>query len=59
MDESIGDKIDWMFANLMVFYKGGLSYTELNNMPLPLVIKYYEYGEKMNKEAERKANAKR
>lgn len=59
MDESIGNKIDWMFANLMVFYKGGLSYTELNNMPIPLVLNYYEYAEKMNKEAERKSKMNR
>lgn len=55
MDESITSRIDWMFANLMVFYKGGLSYTELNNMPLPLVIKYNDYAIKMQKEAERMA----
>lgn len=59
MDESIGSKIDWMFANLMVFYKGGLSYTELNNMPIPLVLEYHDYAEKMNKEAERRAKMNR
>ncbi len=43
----------------MVFYKGGLSYTELNNMPLPLVFEYHKYAKKMNKEAERLAKQNR
>lgn len=59
MDESIGAKIDWMFANLMVFYKGGLSYTELNYMPIPLVLEYNSHAERINKDAERKAKANR
>lgn len=59
MDETLESRIDYMFANLMVFYKGGLSYTELNNMPIPLVLKYYEFADQMNREAERKAKANR
>lgn len=59
MDESIQRKIDWLFANLMVFYKGGLTYSELNNMPIPLVLKYYEFANQINREAERKSKLKR
>lgn len=36
----------------MVFYKGGLSYTELNNMPIPLVLQYNEYANTINRNAE-------
>jgi len=36
----------------MVFYKGGFSYTELQNMPLPLLYKYQEYAVKINKQIE-------
>jgi hypothetical protein len=42
-----------MIANLMVFYKGGLSYTELQNMPLPEVYKLNKFAERINKERER------
>lgn len=59
MDESVQRKIDWMFANLMVFYKGGLSYSELNNMPIPLVLEYHEYAERMNREAEIRSKTRR
>jgi hypothetical protein len=59
MDETLESRIDWMFANLMVFYKGGLSFTELNNMPIPLVLTYYDYADKINREIERQSKAKR
>lgn len=39
----------------MVFYKGGLSYTELQNMPLPDVFRLQDYAVKINKERERAA----
>ena len=43
----------------MIFYKGGLTYSELNNMPLPLVIDYYNYAIKINKEREKQIKKSR
>lgn len=51
--------LDWLIADLLVFYKGGFSYTELNNLPLPLLYDYYKIACKMNKDAERAAKQKR
>jgi len=41
----------------MVFYKGGLSYTELQNMPLPEVFRLQDYAAKINKERKRAAES--
>jgi hypothetical protein len=37
----------------MVFYEGGLSYTELQEMPLPNVFRLQEFAVRINKERER------
>lgn len=37
----------------MVFYKGGFSYSELQEMPLPELLRYNDYATKINKERER------
>lgn len=42
-----------MIANLMIFYKGGLSYTELQSMPLPNIFRLQEFAARINKERER------
>lgn len=39
----------------MVFYKGGLSYTELQNMPIPEVLKLNNFAQRINKDQERAA----
>ncbi len=44
-----------MIANLMVFYKGGFSYSELQDMPLPDVFRWQKYAIKINKERQREA----
>jgi hypothetical protein len=37
----------------MVYYKGALTYKDLIEMPLVEIIKFSNYADKMNKEAER------
>ena len=39
----------------MAFYEGGVSYTELQNMPLPDVFRLKEFAIKINQERERAA----
>lgn len=36
-------------ANLMVYYKGAITYNELQNMPIPEMLKLQEYAEKITK----------
>lgn len=42
-------------ANLMVFYRGALSYTELQNMPLPEMLRLQKYAVNINEERKREA----
>lgn len=49
------DKIDYMIATLMVFYKGSLSYDRLMSLPIPKLRSLCEYAVKINKEQERAA----
>lgn len=44
-----------MIANLMVFYKGGLSYTDLQSMPIPELFRYHGYASRINREMEKAA----
>ena len=53
MDEEISSKIDWVIPNLMVFYKGALSYNDLQIMPYPDILKLNDYAQRINKERER------
>ena len=53
MDEELGTKIDYIIAHLMVFYKGSLSYSQLQGMPYPEILKLNEFAERINKERER------
>lgn len=55
MDEEIDARIDYIIAHLMVFYKGALSYTELQEMPYPEIFKLNKFAERINKERERAA----
>ena len=42
-----------MIANLLVFYKGGLSYTEAQNLPIPELMKLNDLAAKINRENEK------
>lgn len=53
MAREIEHGFEWIFSQLIYFYHGGLSYTELLNMPIPLIIEFYNNAEKINKEIER------
>jgi len=55
MDEQIDEKIDYIIAHLMVFYKGALSYKQLQEMPYPEILKLNEFAQRINKERERAA----
>lgn len=57
MDEGTDENnsIDYLIANLMVFYKGALSYSELQSMPLPELYQLNEYAVKINREIEKEA----
>lgn len=46
-----------MIANLLVFYKGGLSYTEAQNLPIPELYKLNDFAERINR-AKKKASEK-
>lgn len=50
---AIEHDMDWVFANLMMVYNGGLTYQDLNNMPIPQVIEYNLHADRINKERER------
>lgn len=53
MDEQIDEQIDYIIAHLMVFYKGALSYSELQEMPYPEILRLNEFAGRINKERER------
>lgn len=40
--------------NLVAFFEGGLSYTELRNMPIPELRRVHEEAARIQKERERK-----
>ena len=53
MGEQFYEEVDYIIAHLMVFYKGALSYSELQAMPYPELLKLNEFAERINKERER------
>jgi len=46
--------LDRLIANLMVFYKGALSYETLQAMPVPDLLQLRDEADRINKEVERK-----
>jgi len=42
MDETPIEQITYLICVLMEFYHGGVTYKELNNMPLPEVYELYK-----------------
>jgi hypothetical protein len=52
MDTALEQNLEWLFANLMYFFKGGLTYSDLNNMPIPEVLRYNDYAKRINKDQE-------
>jgi hypothetical protein len=55
----VEDKIDWIFANLMMVYNGGLTFSDLNNMPIPQVLEYNKHAERINRERESQMKKRR
>jgi len=53
MDGKFTEDIDYIIAHLMVFYKGALSYSELNEMPYPEILKLNHFADRINKARER------
>lgn len=53
MDESSAEEIDYIISNLMVFYKGALSYETLQNMPLPEIYQLNLHAGRISKEIEK------
>lgn len=54
MDDSTDEQIEYVIYKVGVFSKGALTVNDLNAMPLPMVLKYCEYCEKMDKELQEK-----
>jgi len=52
MDETDDETLGYLIANLMVFYEGAISYSELKEMPLPELIELQRYAERINREIE-------
>jgi hypothetical protein len=57
LDERARDKLDLSFGRIIRFFKGGLTYQDLENMPIPRIFKWIDIANKINKEEER-ANGK-
>lgn len=55
MAEDDDEKIGYIIASLMVFYKGSLSYDRLMSLPIPELTRLCEYAAKITKEQERAA----
>lgn len=45
-------KIDYLIANLMVFYKGAVDYNSLNSMPLDELLQLNDFADKINRDIE-------
>jgi len=42
----------------MVYYKGGLTYSELTTMPIPKILDFIDYSVRINVEIEKQAKVK-
>ena len=58
MDKTSDEQIGYIIANLMVYYKGALTYDRLMTMPIPLLLDYLKYAGKIEKEKETVLNNK-
>jgi len=56
MDEESNESLDYLISCLMVFYKGALSYTDLQSMPIPELYQLNAHAAKINKEIEKEVN---
>ena len=63
MSEIKEEDFYYAIANLMVFYKGSISYRELESMPIPEFLKLQEFAVKIRdgieKETEKQVNRQR
>ena len=53
MDEEIGERIDFLIANLMVYYKGAISYKDFQEMSYADILKHERYASQINQARER------
>lgn len=53
------EDIDKVFSNIILTYEGGITYGDLNEMSLPLVMEYYKYAIEINKERQKAVKNKR
>ena len=56
MDETSAEELEYLIANLIVFYKGSNSFDEYWNMPLTRVYRLNEYANRISDEIEKKTN---
>ena len=59
MDDASDEEVEFLIADLAVFYKGAVTFSELEHMPLSKVYRLNKYADKMNKEIERQAKHQR
>jgi len=48
------EQLDFIIADLMVFYKGAVSYSEFRSMPIDEVLQLKQFADRINKEVERR-----
>jgi len=53
MDDSTDEQIEYIIFNIGIYSKGSLTVNDLEAMPLPKVLRYSEYAERITKEAKR------
>lgn len=56
MDETSNEHLESIIADLLVFYKGGISLLEFEHMPIPKILDFGKYAEKINEAREREVN---
>jgi hypothetical protein len=59
MDEASDEELEYLIADLIVFYKGSNSFDEYLNMPLTKIYRLNEYANRINNEITKKTNEQR
>lgn len=49
------DKLIYNFGRLMIFFKGGMTFSDLNDMPLVTLCEFIEVANKISGEMERES----
>lgn len=53
MDEAGHEVLESIIADLMVFYKGAISLHEFEHMPIPKILDFQRYAQRINEARER------